>query len=716
MSKTRLLAVILAVGLLQFGARFQAAGQREAGRPDSSQPQEAAPGQAPPPAESQQPPQQPTFRTGINFVRVDVIVTGRNAQPVIDLTQSDFEVQEDGRPQTIEQFRLIRVDGNAPPGDLPPRQIRSRADEELEAGRDDVRVFVFFLDDYHTRLQNAVTVRDPLTSFIQTQLGPNDLVGLMYPLTPVDQVSLTRNHASVITAIQRFEGRKFRYEPRNEFEQQYAQYPTETVEQIRNQVVMGALRGLSTRLGSLREGRKAIIYVSEGLTAMLPPQMRDPVATMPGFGNPTARRSRPIVENNPREETAGFFAEADLYSQLREVFGAANRNNAAIYTVDPRGLAVNEYSIDEQIGQNLDRRALQVSQDTLRSLAAETDGRSLVNRNDLSSGLAQIVRDSSAYYLIGYNSAQAPTDGKFHEIRVRVRRPGVDVRARKGYWAATAEDVIRASTPAAPTASKPVQQALASIAPAVQSSRYVRTWVGTAKGENGNTRVTFVWEPLPGTPGVRRDQPGRVALTASGANGTLVFRGRVPDNNPAPPAATPGAASRTTTPAPRAGAAPASTALGPQRIVFDAPPGRMELRIGVEAIGGGLIDSEIQDIVVPDLGASSGYSTPRVYRARTARDFQAIAKDADAVPTAGREFSRADRLLLRFDVYGGATPVAALLNRNGQKMADVPVGPAVVGGTHQIDFGLGAIPPGEYLIEISLTESTKELVALRVVS
>ena len=51
--------------------------------------------------------------------------------------------------------------------------------------------------------------------------------------------------------------------------------------------------------------------------------------------------------------------------------------------------------------------------------------------------MKQITRDSSAYYLIGYNSAQAPTDGKFHDIQVRVKRPGVQVRARKGYWALT---------------------------------------------------------------------------------------------------------------------------------------------------------------------------------------------------------------------------------------------------------------------------------------
>ena len=76
--------------------------------------------------------------------------------------------------------------------------------------------------------------------------------------------------------------------------------------------------------------------------------------------------------------------------------------------------------------------------DTLRLLAEQTDGRAIVNRNDLAIGMKQITRDSSAYYLIGYNSSEAPTDGKFHNIRVRVKRPGVQVRARKGYWAFTA--------------------------------------------------------------------------------------------------------------------------------------------------------------------------------------------------------------------------------------------------------------------------------------
>ena len=666
----------------------------------AQEPPQQAPAPAPAPAP---PPQQPTFRTGINFVRVDVIVSDKKGVALGDLKASDFEVLEDGKPQTIEQFKFIKVDGNPQPGEAPARQIRSTYDEESEAARDDVRLFVIFFDDYHTRVGGALAVKEPLTRFVEQQLGPNDLLAVMYPLTPLDAVTLTRNHKAIVSAIQRFEGRKFRYDPRNQFEEQYANYPTEVVEQIRNQVTMTALRGLASRLGSLREGRKAILFVSEGFTTLLPPQMRNPIATLPGVGNPRARD--PFAgEGDSREDTARLFSEADMLSQMRDVWDAANRNNAAIYALDPRGLAVFEYGIEEGIGTKTDSTSLRTLQDSLRTLASETDGRAIVNQNDLAKGLAQMVRDSSAYYLIGYNSSQAPNDGRFHEIKVRVKRPGADVRARKGYWAPTAADTARAVAGPKPGPPKPVQEALASIAaPGGRTgagSRAIRTWIGTSRAENGKTQVTFVWEPAPPAPGIRREQPGRVSLIAAKAGGDLVWRGRVPEAGlaSAAPAAAPGA----------------SAVSGPQRVTFEAPPGKMELRISVEAAGGGsVIDTEIRDVTVPDLTASEGLSTPRVFRSRTAREFQMNARDPDALPTPSREFLRTDRLLIRFDAYGTEAPAAALLNRAGQKMTDVPVAPAAAGGTHQIDFGLGSIAPGEYLVELTVG-ATKELIPLRI--
>ena len=723
-------AIVLALSLAAGATAQQGSGARQgdtAQQPRGAQ--QSAQGQGQPSQQGQQPspdpqPQggQPTFRGGINFVRVDVIVTDKKAQPITDLKQADFEVVEDGKPQTIEQFTAIKVDGNVRPGEPPIRDIRNRDDEETEAQKEDVRIYAILFDDYHVRLSNSLSIREPLTRFVQNQLRPKDMVAVMYPLTPVQDVSFTRNFDQVLNAINRFEGRKFDYTPRNQFEEQYSRYPTETVERIRNDVVMGALRGLSVRLGSLREGRKSIIFVSEGLTTSLPPQMRRADASRPQ--GPTIVSSNPVVE--AREQTADWFAQSDTYSRLRDVFDAANRNNTAIYSLDPRGLAPFEFDINDggvngPPGFETDRRALQSTQDTLRSISEETDGRAIVNRNSLAEGLAQIARDSSFYYLIGYNSSQAPSDGKFHEIKVRVKRSGVDVRARRGYWAATTSDLEKISK-GTPEVAKPVQQALASIAPVTATAgKYIRTWVGTERGSNGKTRVTLVWEPLPTSPGVRREQPGRVSVLAADQKGDLVFRGRAPDAALA--ASAPATGPNDTGAAGRSIAAPAATA--PQKLVFDAPPGKMELRLTVEGAGGtGTLDNEIKTIDVPDLTApQAAISTPRVFRARTARDFQTLAADAAAVPVATREFSRTERVLIRFDTYGAGTEqptvTAVLLNRAGAKIADVPVAAAAAGGTHQIDLGLNTVPPGEYLVEIAAKGASgeaKELVALRITS
>lgn len=651
---------------------------------------------------------QPTFRTGIDFVRVDVIVTDKG-QPVSDLTQADFEVREDGQTQAIEQFRLIKVDNAARQvqAQETPRAIRNRDDEELEAARDDVRVIVFFLDDYHTRQANAISVKKPLIDFIETQVRPNDLLAVMGPLTPVSELRFTRNKAAIESAINGFEGRKFRYIPRNRFEEQYTRLSTEQVETLRNSIVMGALRGLSTRLGSIREGRKNVVFVSEGFTALLPPQLRNSDAeAMSGLPNGVPSGAG---ENSRTEETARAFAMGDINLRLREVFTLANRNNTAFYTLDPRGLAANEFGIDENVGPQQDRASLQATQDTLRTLAEQTDGKAIVNRNDLTRGLQQVVQDGSVYYLIGYTSSQSKTDGKFHEIKVSVRRRGVEVRARRGYWAATADDVERATkaTAPAPPSNKAFENALAVINGSVQANQAVRTWIGSARGAGGKTQLTLIWEPIPGPPGSRREVPGRVSIIAARESGELVYRGRsVVDAG----AGRGGSAS-----------APAGPP-GPQRLTFEAPPGPLELRLSIEDAGGSVIDNDVRRLTVPDLTAPQpSLSTPRVFRARTARELQALTQDPTAVPLASREFSRGDRVLIRFDAYGVGTETpsvrADVLNRNGQKMADVSVAPATAGGTHQIDLGLASMASGEYVLEVVVTAAgaeARELVPIKV--
>src|ERR1700687_1220762 len=257
--------------------------------------QQPASSPPPHPPDQQQPDQtqaaakhpQPVFRTGINFVRVDVIVTDKNGKSVSDLNQTDFEVTEAGKSQTVETFKRVDLDGGLIPGpDGPPRAIRTDNDEELEAARDDVWLFGLFLDDYHVRRLSSMSARNVIARFIETQLGPSDMIGTMYPLTPLDAVRFTRNHDAVMRGVQQFLGRKFEYEPKNAVEQRYMYYPTETVERIRSDVSLPALKSLIVHMGALKEGRKALILVSEGYSNMLPPQLRNPCASCGSSGNP----------------------------------------------------------------------------------------------------------------------------------------------------------------------------------------------------------------------------------------------------------------------------------------------------------------------------------------------------------------------------------------------------------------------------------------------
>jgi len=653
-----------------------------------------------PPQQPAQPPaspdQQPIFRGGIATVRVDVIVTDSKGNPVTDLKLEDFQIEEDGKPQKPETFRLVKIDPAVQPA-YTSRTIRTRNDEEAAAQDENSRIFAFFLDDYHVMRDSSMVLKKPVIDFIANQLSPSDLATVMYPLTPVDAMVLTREHQGIINTVEKFEGRKYNYEPANSIEQNYVYKLTpDQIEMIRRQVTFTAIRGACVKLGSLREGRKSLILVSEGFNSMLPPQMR---SNLPGaIAAPGDITRDPFAgDNNSLEDRARFSQDMDLQREMQDVWDACNRNNTSIYSLDPRGLAVGGFDITANISMRTSQQYLASSQDTLRELSDNTDGRAIVNRNDLANAMKQIIKDSSAYYLVGYNSTQAPTDGKFHEIKVKVKRSGVQVRYRKGYWAFTAEDAKRALAGPKVGPRAEVTKALAAIAP-MTNRRYIRTWIGNDKGPDGETRVTLLWEPLPPTPGVKRDEPRRVTVLATSANGDIVYRAKVPTE-----LASPGNGGITR---------------------FNAPPGKLDLRLTIEGDGTGTLDTEDRDLVIPDLSAPEVIlSTPRVWFARNALEFNKLTAGAPPAPTATRDFRRTDRLLIRLDAYAPAnaptTMTAQLLNQQGTKMTDVPVtAPADSSQTYSIDLPLSNLAAGQYLLEITGNseghKAVSELVAFRV--
>ncbi len=643
--------------------------------------------------QTQTPPQTqrpPVFGARIDTVTVDVVVTDRKGQPVTDLTAADFDVTENRKPQTIDSFKLIQIDDTLDVDPARNREIRSLADQERELSRDDVRVIVIYLDDYHTRLGNSMAIRERLARFVRG-LHPRDLVALMTPLMTTAGVTFSRNHDATARQIMAFHGRKYDYTPRHPAEEVYQYLTAEQIEGLRNQIVTTGLEGLCVYLGSVRDGRKSVIYVSEGLLSRIP-QGAQTTGLYGGTGGamvpPQTMQQQMAASSATSAGTQS--GQLNLLDLMRDIFLAASRSNTSFYPLDPRGLAASEFSVADRVGLSEDRAALNESMDTLHILATNTDGRAIVNTNDPQPALEQMLRDSSAYYLLGYTSTEAPRDGKFHPIRVNVTRKDVEVRARSGYWAYSDEDVKRA---ARPSFSRPpeVERAFDAIADAPGS--VIRSWWTSARGADGRTSVTLVWEALRTT---GADIPARVSVTASRADGGLVYRGRAERE-----------------------ADPTGRVAG--RVTFPSPPGALTLQLVAETGDGDRLDADAREVVVPDFtSVAAAVTTPELFRARTARDVQQLKAAALPMPNTARLFSRTERLYVRFRVYapGGTTPAPTLrlLNRNGDVMSTVPVTVDPVRGVEG-EFALGGVPPGDYLLEAAASsdaDAARVLVAFRV--
>src|SRR4029453_14301933 len=134
-----------------------------------------------------------------------------------------------------------------------------------------------------------------------------------------------------------------------------------------------------------------------------------------------------------------YLSNIDDDQYFRDIIGTANRANATFYTIDPRGLPVFDNAIGPEPPPTItpDFAMLRRRTDNLHVLAEATDGMTVQNSNDLDVGLKRIANDLSSYYLLGYLSTNARLDGKYHAIKVRVKRPGIDVRARRGYRSPT---------------------------------------------------------------------------------------------------------------------------------------------------------------------------------------------------------------------------------------------------------------------------------------
>lgn len=595
------------------------------------------------PVPTDQPPQQPVFRAGTDLVRVDVSVTRNGDEPVDDLKIEDFEISEDDVPQTVATLKFVHVDGTRQSNLDEPLEIRSKDHALLEAARDDVRLFGIFLDDYHISKRPDITLplRDTLTKFIN-QLGPNDLVALMDPLTTLYDLKYTRSKPDLLARIRTFEGRYGETFPVKSVIEE-AQLSQRNWMELRSGVTLSTLKALATQMGGLREGRKSILFFSQG----------------PG-----------VRPGSPNEQL------------MKEIDEAANRGNVTIHVIDPRPLG--------SVGFG--------GADVLRRLAADTGGRAIVNTNAPIEQLQGVMADASAYYLIGYSPTRKTNDGKFHEIKVRVKRRGVRVTARRGYWAASEKELTAAAEAAATPVNTALTGALSALSDSV-NTRAVAIWTGVTKGDDDKTRLMFTWE-------ANRDQGSAVGDRNKPEQPARLEIQPVDD------------AGKETMPSQIIGGAPGEL---PLMARFDFVAGKHRVRFTSYTSAGEIIDRWIQTQNVPDLSKQTiVLSTPKVLRAKNMVEFRAIEGNPSASPTAATRFGATDRVMVDIECIApaGETPrlKVDLLNAKGDVLRALDT-PPLIDGRARMTLPVGSLANSTYVLRIEATagdQSAQQWIAFRV--
>lgn len=649
----------------------------------------------------------PKFRVESNFVRVDTYPL-RDGKPVFDLTAADFEVFEDGVAQKIETFEHVIV---RPAGPQTERVEPGSQRESLQAAANPRnRVFVIFLDTPHVAVESAHAINEPLIRLIDRILGPDDLVAVMTPSMAASQIVLGRKTQVIEDSLRTNWpwGRRFTFlkdEREYAYEACYGINSATTKEMTarkRERATLEAIEDLVRYLRSIREERKAILTVTEGwllygenpslLEKGAPPTV-DPVG-VDLHGKLTTKDPRNVAEGNLTMSECDSdrlrLATMDNKQYFLDLLDDANFANVSFYPIDPRGMPAfdNPIGPDRPPPIHIDQAMLKQRIEIMRTMAENTDGLAVVNSNDLDRGMKRISDDLTSYYLLGYYSTNSKLDGRFRSLKVKVKKPGIDVRARRGYRAATEAEV----TAARRATDAPIPDATRAVNGAMERLGRIRP--------DGGFRINAI-----SSAGIKPTLwiAGELSAASSGRPDDFAAGGTVDLE------ITAGTSSKSSRVTLKPGERTFLTALP----LDSAAAGEISVRARVTSTSGTGIP--VSDLLRLDAGESG--VQPLLFR-------RGVSTGNRMLPAADLRFSRTERLRLELPVDANVKPGAGrVLDRVGQPVQiPVAVGERTDDAAGQrwitADVVLAPLAGGDYAIEVELVDPAKSqriLSAFRVV-
>lgn len=395
--------------------------------------------QTPPPTQPQQPNQQQNqeaiVRISTQLVQVDAVVTDKKGNHIEDLTTDDFELFVDGKKQDLTHFKhvsLSPVKRELPPvkkSDAPPASpnMPSKRLEPSEVRR----TIAFIVDDLGLSFTSTERVRETLRQFLDRQMQPGDLVAIIRTGRGLGMLEqFTSDKRLLYSAIDKLMWNPLSRDMVPNFGSESSLGESEESQQSASDqqaldsgmnnfrdtlFSTGTLGAINFVVNGLRElpGRKSVMLLSDGFRIYPPSDnLNDPDAV----------------------------AQSEMVQQaLKQLVEMANRSSVVIYSMDAKGLlplVPGGETGGRPTGDSY-AKAMQDNQETLEgpvSLAVQTGGIATFNNNDLNMGIQEALYDQQSYYLIGFDPEDEMFDRKLHKIKVTVKRPGLQVRARQGFY------------------------------------------------------------------------------------------------------------------------------------------------------------------------------------------------------------------------------------------------------------------------------------------
>ena len=401
-----------------------------------------------------QKPEDATLRIQTELLQLEVFVTDKSGQPVRDLKQADFELEEDGKPQTISHFSFGTASRPARWLTTDPKP-NSQANTAVTTTQIKPYI-VLVIDDLHLSAENLGFARQALLKFVDQQLTANEQVAI---ITTSGQLwvyqQFTSKREILRRAIQRLAAAERRTASLYADVPRLTEYQSELIQNRDRdalQIAINEIRRLmpdispdmaaSMALGKAQQMVAETASETKATLATIEDIVRN-LRALPG------RKSLILLSD-------GFLlggSQQNNYYDMRRLTDAATRSGVMIYSLDTRGLMTGAADLSQPgfgneqppgTRERMEAAGLEARRDRLNALARDTGGFPIFNNNNLYLGLQIFVADTESYYLLTFEPQQSYRDGRFRKLEVRVKdHPEYTVRTSKGYFAPNDKTVAK---------------------------------------------------------------------------------------------------------------------------------------------------------------------------------------------------------------------------------------------------------------------------------